>query len=573
MSLLPGKDAPLDETMQRMQAALQQVGVDIEEQDWLNPVPNVWSVMVRDRNCPLISAGGKGATREAALASALGECVERLTCGVYFASYYLGGELSAAEYVHSTNERWFPIAGGELPEGLLDDPTLCQYDMKGELRPEMLVDTNTGDQARGICALPFVRQQTGGEVWFPVNLINNLYAGNGMAAGNTVWEARVQALSEIFERHIKNTIISSGISLPAIPDDVVKGYPAIWQALESLRDYGFVVVVQDASLGGKYPLVNLCVLSPRTGACFASFGAHPKFEVALERAVTSLLQGRRLEELDEGEWPDFSIKDVAEQHNIEAHFIDSSGAVAWDLLSEVSDYEYCDWNVEGDSKAEFEHLCYLIHKVDMDIYIADYKCLGVDVSRIIVPGMSEFYPVDDLVWNNNNAGADLRSALFHLPELSEAQCQDLADRLDEQGFDSSQLMADLIGIVADEGTVWSELSVGELKCLLALAVSDHIAAREWAGWIVDSSAVNEKRQSFYRCLYQVLGFELDADREYHNFAPLMLRLYGAPMMSRVREIISGRGIFDDVLEVGGSLEGLQMHREMLSVYSRLRRLS
>ena len=58
-------------------------------------------------------------------------------------------------------------------------------------------------------------------------LTTNLYVSNGMAAGNTLMEARSQALSEIFERNIKNRIISEGLCLPEVPDEVIARYPGI----------------------------------------------------------------------------------------------------------------------------------------------------------------------------------------------------------------------------------------------------------------------------------------------------------------------------------------------------------
>ena len=47
------------------------------------------------------------------------------------------------------------------------------------------MDLNTGNYARGICAIPCLRQRNGAEVFFLVNIISNLYVRNGMSAGNT----------------------------------------------------------------------------------------------------------------------------------------------------------------------------------------------------------------------------------------------------------------------------------------------------------------------------------------------------------------------------------------------------
>ncbi len=43
MTMITGKDAPLEDSITRMSAHLQRLGFEIEEVQWLNPVPNVWS--------------------------------------------------------------------------------------------------------------------------------------------------------------------------------------------------------------------------------------------------------------------------------------------------------------------------------------------------------------------------------------------------------------------------------------------------------------------------------------------------------------------------------------------------
>lgn len=74
------------------------------------------------------------------------------------------------------------------------------------MRGSNLFDTNSGNTQRGICSLPFVRQSDNEVVYFPSNLIENLYLSNGMSAGNTLAEAQVQCLSEIFERAVKRNL-------------------------------------------------------------------------------------------------------------------------------------------------------------------------------------------------------------------------------------------------------------------------------------------------------------------------------------------------------------------------------
>lgn len=164
---------------------------------------------------------GKGASAKACLASALGEYFERLSCNYFFADFYLGEEFANAEFVHYPNEKWFAIDDSSEPldkmhAELMDKTLWDYYDPDRVLTPQHIVDTNSGSGERGICAVPYVRQRDQKTVYLPVNIIGNLYVSNGMSAGNTQNEARVQGLSEVFERYVKNKIIAEGICLPEV---------------------------------------------------------------------------------------------------------------------------------------------------------------------------------------------------------------------------------------------------------------------------------------------------------------------------------------------------------------------
>ncbi len=109
----------------------------------------------------------QGREQESALASALGEFIERLNCNFFYNDQYWGEEIANAAFVHYPDERWFkPGRDDALPLGLLDGHCLEIYDPDGELRGSHLYDTNSGNVQRGICALPFVRQSDGQVVYF-----------------------------------------------------------------------------------------------------------------------------------------------------------------------------------------------------------------------------------------------------------------------------------------------------------------------------------------------------------------------------------------------------------------------
>lgn len=330
---IKGKDLPLEQTISNMAGLLASLGIKIEIASWRNIIANVWSLHIRDAHSPMCFTNGKGATKDSALASALGEYIERLSNNHFYAGSYWGDDIANAEFVHYPNERWFkPGRKDALPKEILDDYCLKIYNPDGELRGSHLIDTNSGNAQRGICSLPFVRNSDGKTVYFPSNLIENLYVSNGMSAGNTLAEAQVQCLSEIFERAVKREILEGEIALPDLPQQVLAQYPSIMAGIQGLEEQGFPVLIKDASLGGQYPVMCVSLMNPRTGGVFASFGAHPKLEVALERSLTELLQGRSLEGLNDLPQPTFASEAVTEPNNFVEHFIDSSGIVSWRFL-------------------------------------------------------------------------------------------------------------------------------------------------------------------------------------------------------------------------------------------------
>lgn len=561
-NFIPGKDASLDSSIQVMQAQLQQLGFHIEEHQWLNPIPNVWSVHIRDRDCPLFFTNGKGASKKAALASALGEFFERLSCNYFWADFYLGSELAEAVFVHYPEERWFePEAEGNWPEELLTPELIEFYDPEATLDVFKLVDINSGNDARGICALPFTRQSDEEKVWFPVNIIGNLYVSNGMSAGNTKAEARTQALSEILERYVKNRIIAEGICLPDIPEAVLQRSPSIQQGIQALQDAGFSLLIKDASLGGKYPVINVTLINPEDQGCYASFGAHPQFDIALERALTELLQGRALDSLKGFAEPILDLEEVASSQNIETHFIDSSGTIHWNFLGQTPDYGFSDWNFEGSTEEEFQWLCDCIHDTKHDIYIMDYEHLGVYACRILVPGMSEIYPVEDLEWDNNNTGVELRETILNLADLADDECADLLDRIDEMGLDDQQPIAALIGLAPDAGSIWEDLRVAELKTLLALAISDDEAVIEGCNWIQHFQQINPQRRHVYHCIQTLLEME-----DPSQYSKGILALYRRDAVQQAESLINGNTRFWNIGTPDLDLQNCELHQKLIQGY-------
>lgn len=563
---IAGKDASLEHSIAAMQGKLAARGFAVEERSWLNPVDNVWSVHVRNRDCHLMFTNGKGATRLAAQASALGEFFERLSCNYFWNHYYLGEMIANRDFAHYPRERWFSLQGmadDRWPAGLLTPELQAFYNPEGGIPAAALVDMNTGNHERGICAIPYVRQRDGAEVFFPVNIISNLYVSNGMSAGNTRDEARAQALSEILERHVKYKVLSEGICLPDVPEEVIARHPAIAAGIQGLRDAGFGILVKDASLGGRYPVMCVTMMNPRDQGVFASFGAHPRCEIALERALTELLQGRALDALDGFPAPGFDLDEVASAPNLEIHFVDSSGVVHWNFFNEAADFPFVDWNFTATTADDYAWLCERIHADGHDIYVADFEHLGVYACRILVPGMSEIYPVDDLEWENNSNGAILRPAILRLSDLDDEACADLLDTLNEMNLADERPVAALIGLAPDEGSLWADLRIGELKTLLALAIGDTEAILEGCEWIGHFEQLDAGRRRTYRCIATLLGLD-DPDA----YEAALVSLYGDETLDMASDLIDGEIRFFGLASPGLDLDGCELHRRLLAEYAK-----
>lgn len=571
-TMILGKDAALEDTIAGLKVKLLDLGFDVEEASWLNPVPNVWSVHIRDRFCPYLFTNGKGLTKDAALASALGEFFERLNCNYFFADFYLGEEIANSEFVHYANEKWFPFKNDQMPKGLMNESLWDFYDSNRELRASQLVDTNSGNAQRGICALPYTNVTDNKTYYIPMNIVGNMYVSNGMSAGNTKTEARVQALSEIFERSIKNKILAEGISLPTIPVEVLNRYPKVIEAIAELEANGYPIICKDASLGGKFPVINVTLLNPSEGTAFASFGAHPKFQVALERTLTELLQGRRLDQLNVFSPPTFELEDVADQLNLEAHFIDSNGLIHWNFFKETPDYEFSDWNFGNNTtQSEYDALIDIFKNIEKDVYIMDFEHLNVYGCRIHVPGMSEIYLPEDLAWDNNNCGHDIRASILSVNELSPEDLMELYTKMEDKGFDDMLLVSHAIGVIPDAGTLWADLRIGEFKTMVAFAAKNYELAKAGTDWCLHFAPLKKERKTLYLCLNTLLEIEMDDDCNEKDFLPTVERMYGKNLVEKAQKIIHAFEKFDGLHESDLSLKGFEMHGKLITSYQKLQK--
>ncbi|MDX1808989.1 MAG: YcaO-like family protein [Sulfurospirillaceae bacterium] len=415
------KNAPLKESIKNMQKALKKVKCETTFSQEKHPLKNCYSVNLASVEAPNhIYSNGKGIISDASQASALGEYIERLQTNNFFIDFHL------PKRDYYPDALTFDFGGDYLNEKLQKI-----YNPNSEQSLEDLIDYNS-DHTEKIVSLPFLNADTDEKVYFPLNILSNLYVSNGLATGNTPLEAKVQALSEIFERYAKMEIIKNGYALPSFPDAIIQSFDKLYEDITRLRDLGYLVEVLDASLGGLYPVTAISLINPKNSTLFVSFGAHPILQVSLERTMTELMQGRDLDDLDAFETPTFDMDIVSDNFNLEAHFIDSNGKIGFGFLNSQKSFDYVPWKYDkSGNDAEYEYLTQILHHMDKEIYLREYNYLGFYSCQVIVPGVSEIYPIDDMIYNNKNNGKLIRDMVLNFTKYDPADILNVIEALDD----------------------------------------------------------------------------------------------------------------------------------------------
>jgi ribosomal protein S12 methylthiotransferase accessory factor len=314
-------------------------------------------------------------------------------------------------------------------------------------------------------------------------------------------------------------------------------------------------------------------MNPRTGGVFASFGAHPSLEVALERSLTELLQGRSFEGLNDLPQPTFNSNAVTEPNNFVEHFIDSSGVVSWRFFSAKADYDFVEWDFSGHGEnsnaKEAATLFGILKDMGKEVYTAVNDKLGATACRILVPGYSEVYPVDDLIWDNTNKALLFRADILNLHQLDDASLEALLERLNNNELDDYSDIATLIGIEFDENTVWGQLTVLELKLLIHLALQQFEAAQELVGAFLQYNDNSRERGLFYQALNVVLEVLLDKDLELDNYVVNFRRMFGNQRMDAVLGTVDGSVRFFGLTPTSMKLEHLERHQRLIDSYKKL----
>jgi ribosomal protein S12 methylthiotransferase accessory factor len=255
------------------------------------------------------------------------------------------------------------------------------------------------------------------------------------------------------------------------------------------------------------------------------------------------------------------------------HFIDSSGVVSWRFFSARADHDFVEWDFSGQGEnsnvQEAATLFGILKDLGKEAYMAVYTHLGAPGCRILVPGYSEIYPVEDLIWDNTNKALAFRAHILNLHRLDDAALEALLERLENSELDDYTEIRTLIGIEFDENTDWGQLTILELKLLINLALQQLEAAHERVGIFLQYNENTVERGLFYQAMNVVLEVLLDDELELADYAANFRRMFGNPRMDAVLGSVNGSVRFHGLTPTSMQLEGLDRHQRLIDSYKKL----
>ncbi len=204
-----------------------------------------------------------------------------------------------------------------------------------------------------------------------------------------------------------------------------------------------------------------------------------------------------------------------------------------------------------------------------EVYVATYDDLGANACRILVPGYSEIYPVEDLIWDNTNKALLFRKDILNLHALSDRELKSLLRNLNNAEVDDYTDITTLIGFEFDDNTVWGQLTILELKLLINLALKKYDDAKELVEAFLQYNDNTVERGLFYQAVNAVLEIQLDDELELANYEHNLRRMFGNERMDAVIGSVDGSVRFHGLTPTSMKLEGLDKHLRLIDSYKKL----
>ncbi|MBQ5667925.1 MAG: YcaO-like family protein, partial [Peptococcaceae bacterium] len=431
------ENAP-QETVERIIELLHNVGLETEYKELALDTKDCYSSHVRLSNPGLhaIGSNGKGTTAEFCKASAYAELVERIQNRMFFVGTAFGSSycdiMKKVNPVYTIKGAYQPACVQELKAKLV--ATAKPMPLFGKTAEDIvddLLEKQIFGQEPGMSTVPFYAVKAQETVYLPDRLLNYFAGSNGMAAGNTLEEAIVQAVAELFERYVQLEMIAHQIVPPQIPREEIARFPIVDAIIQDIESRGpYRVYVMDCSLRQGLPVVCGAVVDTEGQTLGLKFGAHPDMGVALERVFSEAMQGKPLGMHVKMNVPDFTPPtanaNTRHQNSFNMLKLGYGSIPAW-ILYDTPSYDFVPWqDVVGMSNhVLMQRMVAQLGSMCSDVYIRDASYLGFPSVWVYAPGVSEMTEVNMVHLKVLYLKAVCQNIFRHLDTASEEEVQQL----------------------------------------------------------------------------------------------------------------------------------------------------
>lgn len=345
-----------------------------------------------------IVCNGKGITPELAEASAYAELAERLSGGMF---YQVFEEQVRFNIPALYNEETSRFLNYEWMEGYayshqddLENPLKIEDLLANEthLTNKDIEDLKNSRMARHwVDGFSIIRGET---IKVPVNFVAYIHGSNGMAAGNTIEEAMIQATCEILERNSQIQIIKTEKIVPSIDPDSVEN-PVIKDIIKFYREKNVDIIIKDLSLDGLLPCIGVLFINNNLRTDRLEYrilipGVSFNLEEALTRCFTESMQGRKTLSTPRPELD----RPVVHRSQVNDFYMLMKCSISLKDISFLQQGEtkaYKNIKIK-DVLSEIEEIKKICRTLDTDFILLDHThpVLNFPVVRVIIPRVSDF---------------------------------------------------------------------------------------------------------------------------------------------------------------------------------------
>ncbi len=366
---------------------------------------------------------GKGINSELAKASAYAELTERVSAGLFYPVFEEQVRFALPVLY---NEETMQFLNYEWMDGYvfahqkdLDNPLTIEELLAREthLTPEQLAEIKNSYLAKHwVDGFSLLQER---EVKVPVNFVAYIHGSNGMAAGNTLEEALIQACCEIFERFAQIRVVKSEMVVPTFDDQGIDS-SLVQEMVEFYKSQNVRVIIKDLSLDNCLPTVGVLFINDnlpndRLEHRMLIPGASFFDNEGLRRCFTEGIQGRRNLSTPRSQLN----RPVIPKERVDNYYLlMRCGVSPTDLsfLENGPQKTYQPWQAD-DLMQEIEAVKRVCRFFDTDCILLNHTHPVIDfpVVRVIIPRVSDFLPFlskDILVSEKTRPSSAWRGEVF-----------------------------------------------------------------------------------------------------------------------------------------------------------------